>query len=122
MIRPEILENARRELSARASVASWPLHWGHYGLNRAEQDRLAHEDKFREKWPSLVSDVTYAFPPTANAEQASSEATAVWKATHMIPEGAQRVLDLTAGSGIDSWGFEQHGCRLDCVEPDPYLV
>ena len=122
MIRPEILENARRELSARASVASWPLHWGRYGLNRAEQDRLAHEDKFREKWPSLFGDGTYAFPPTANAEQASSEATAVWKATHMIPEGAQRVLDLTAGSGIDSWGFEQHGCRLDCVEPDPYLV
>lgn len=122
VIRPEILETARRELSARASVPLWPLHWGRYGLNRAEQDRLAHEDKFREKWPSLVGDATYAFPPAANAEQASSEATAVWKASHMIPEGAQRILDLTAGSGIDTWGFEQHGCRVDCVEPNPYLV
>lgn len=122
VIRPEILETARRELSARASVALWPLHWGRYGLNRTEQDRLAHEDKFREKWPSLMGNATYAFPPAANAEQASSEATAVWKASHMIPEAAQRILDLTAGSGIDTWGFEQRGCRVDCVEPNPYLV
>lgn len=122
VIRPEILESARRELSARAPAALWPLHWGHYGLNRTERDRLAHEDKFREKWPSLMGDPTYAFPPAENAEQASSEATAVWKASHMIPKAAQRILDLTAGSGIDTWGFEQCGAKVDCVEPNPYLV
>lgn len=121
VIRPEILETARRELSARSPTALWPLHWGRFGLHRAEQDRLFHEVKFSEKWPSLVGDPTYALPPVANAEQASSEATAVWKATH-LSENAQRVLDLTAGSGIDTWGFEQCGAKVDCVEPDPYLV
>jgi len=122
VIRPEILESARRELSARAPVALWPIHWGRYGLSRAEQNRLMHADKFSEKWPSLASDSLYALPPEANAEQASSEATAIWKATHMIPQTAHSVLDLSAGSGIDAWGFEQVGLRVDCVEPDPYLV
>ena len=122
VIRPEILETARRELSIRAQVALWPLHWGRYGLNRAEQDRLAREDKLSEKWPNLMGDPTFAPPPAANAEQASSEATAVWKATHMLPEGTQKVLDLSAGSGIDTWAFEQKKCWVDCIEPDPYLV
>jgi len=122
VIRPEFLETARRELSAHSPNALWPLYWGKFGLNRAEQDRLLHEVKFSDKWPSLTGDPTYALPPIANAEQASSEATAVWKAKHMIPEGAQKLLDLTAGSGIDTWSFEQNGYQVDCVEPDSYLV
>jgi hypothetical protein len=122
VIRPEILEQVRRELTNRVPAALWPLHWKRYALSRSEQDRLVHEDKFRDKWPSLIENSTYAVPPAANAEQASSEATAVWKATHMLSNCSGTLLDLTAGSGIDTWAFERAGFKVNCVEPDPYLV
>lgn len=122
VIRPEHLSAAREALLAKYPKAQWPLHWGAFALTRAEQDRLLHEDKFRDKWPQIHEIPVYAFPPKANAEQASSEATARWKAHHVVPQLTRRLLDLTGGSGIDTWAFEQFGIQVDCVEPDPYLV
>lgn len=122
VIRPNHINAALQELQGRYSKTLWPLHWNQFKLTRAEQDRLVHEEKFREKWPRLFEIPEYAFPPVANAEQASSEATAMWKAKNLLPFGAQKVLDLTGGSGIDTWAFEQKGMHVDCVEPDPYLV
>lgn len=122
VIRPDHLQVALQELQARYTKASWPLHWNQYKLTRAEQDRLVHKEKYRDKWPRLFEIPDYAFPPKANAEQASSEATAVWKAKNLLPIGTRKILDLTGGSGIDTWAFEQLGIHADCVEPDPYLA
>lgn len=122
VIRPEHLSAAREALLAKYPMAQWPLHWGAFALTRAEKDRLLHEDKFRDKWPQIHEIPDYAFPPKANAEQASSEATARWKAHHFVPLLTRRLLDLTGGSGIDTWAFEQREIQVDCVEPDPYLV
>lgn len=60
----------------------------------------------KEKWPSLASCKTYAYPPRLNREQSSSEATARHKSS-IAGELLQRkevlyLADLTGGMGIDS--------------------
>lgn len=122
VFRPDYLDAARSALSAQYPPAQWPLHWQRFELSRSEQDWLRNEIKFRDKWPDLMASKTWAPPPLANAEQASSQATAWWKARHLAPAGTKRVLDLTGGSGIDTWAFEKQGAVVTCCEPDPYLA
>ncbi|MFZ9732939.1 MAG: THUMP-like domain-containing protein [Schleiferiaceae bacterium] len=121
MLRSHYLDAVRAELSATYPLPQWPLHWSKFALTRSEQDFLLHETKFRDKWPTMM-DAGFAPPPSANAEQASSEATATWKAAEFGPCNDGRVLDLTGGSGVDSWAFEARGAQVTCCETDPYLA
>ena len=74
----------------------------------------------REKWPSLLPCDNYLYPPRMNREQASSEVTALYKAT--IAGCTERVADLTGGMGIDSIAFARMGAHVDYIERDQALV
>lgn len=125
MIRHPQLLQARDELRRKGPVSQWPLLWSSYGLLPAEKDWLVHEDAYRAKWPLLMDQPHFAPPPAANAEQASSQATALWRGhwlSRHVPMAVWSALDLSAGSGIDSWGMEAAGARVTSVEPDSYLA
>lgn len=72
----------------------------------------------REKWPGLLECEEFVYPPRINREQASSEATAGYKAT-LSP--ARSVVDLTGGMGIDTLAFARVAEHVDYVERDPML-
>lgn len=68
----------------------------------------------QEKWPSLLECEEFLYPPRLNREQASSEATARYKAT--IAGSTERVADLTGGMGVDSLAFAQVAEHVNYVE------
>lgn len=71
------------------------------------------------KWPGLLRCEGFVYPPRVNREQASSEATAAYKAS--FARGCARVADLTGGMGVDSAAFAAVAGRVDYVERDPSL-
>ncbi|MBR4773836.1 MAG: class I SAM-dependent methyltransferase [Bacteroidales bacterium] len=75
-----------------------------------------------EKWPSLLACEDYLYPPRLNREQASSEATACYKASLIAPHSSlTTVADLTGGMGIDSLALATVAGHVDYVERDPQL-
>lgn len=77
----------------------------------------------REKWPSLLQCEEFLYPPRLNREQASSEATAQYKANLLLasPKAGVNVADLTGGMGIDTLAFAHVATHVDYVERDPQL-
>lgn len=86
----------------------------------------------QEKWPGLLECGEFLYPPRLNREQASSEKTAVHKASLCLSGTAEshsvfRIADLTGGMGIDTfalagWGAErQVQVEVDYVEQDRSL-
>lgn len=77
-----------------------------------------------EKWPSLARQEEYEYPPRLNREQASSEATARYKAS-LVASGSHpvtRMADLTGGMGIDTLALAAISLpQVDYVERDPAL-
>lgn len=59
----------------------------------------------KKKFPSLHQTPKIYYPPSVNLEQASSEATANYKASVV---NGKTIIDLTAGFGIDCLAFAQH--------------
>lgn len=55
------------------------------------------------------------FGDALSVEQASSEATALFKAGLFI---GRRMADLTGGLGMDAWAFSHRFAQVDYVEPD----
>ena len=72
----------------------------------------------REKWPGLLECEGFLYPPRLNREQASSEATALHKASLISP---LTVADLTGGMGVDTLAFARVAEHVDYVERDPQL-
>ena len=73
-----------------------------------------------DKWPSLLDNSAYLFPPHLNCEQSSSDATARYRAEQLIPVGA-RVADLTGGMGIDTLWMARRAAAVTYVERDGNL-
>ena len=73
----------------------------------------------QEKWPSLLECEEFLYPPRLNREQASSEATARYKATIVGSTG--RVADLTGGMGVDTLALAAVAEHVDYVERDGEL-
>ena len=75
------------------------------------------------KWPSLLQHEGFEYPPRLNREQASSEATARYKASLLstLHSPLSTLADLTGGMGIDSLAFAAAGFSVDYVERDPQL-
>ena len=71
------------------------------------------------KWPSLLQCSDFVYPPRLNREQASSEASARYKAT--LAGAVERVADLTGGMGIDCMALAAVASEVDYVERDPML-
>ncbi|MBP5341353.1 MAG: RsmD family RNA methyltransferase [Bacteroidales bacterium] len=86
--------------------------------NQIESLRMA-----KEKWQSLAACEEYEYPPRLNREQASSEATALYKASLAVSGQwtVDRVADLTGGMGIDTLALAKVAEYVDYVERDPAL-
>lgn len=70
------------------------------------------------KFPTLYSTENIYFPPSINLEQASSEATAMYKST--LIKG-KNLIDLTAGFGIDTMAFAKSFEKVYHIEQNPEL-
>lgn len=73
----------------------------------------------KSKFPFLHNAEGIYFPPSINLEQASSWATSQYKSE--IVEG-KSIIDLTAGMGIDAFGFAQIFHEVTALERNPELV
>ncbi|QJW92336.1 SAM-dependent methyltransferase [Spirosoma taeanense] len=81
--------------------------------------QIGARQKAREKLPTWYASDEVVFPPALSFEQASSERTAMYKAS--LVQGA-RLVDLTGGMGVDSWAFAQYVKRVEYVEQQPELA
>lgn len=70
------------------------------------------------KFPSLYQTPNIYYPPSVNLEQASSEATAHYKASLI---SGKRMIDLTAGFGIDSFAFAKNFQEVTHIEQNESL-
>src|SRR3954471_13098059 len=87
---------------------------------RALVAQLAARQKARAKLPTWAADLHLLFPAGLSVEQASSEATARFKAS--LVAGAATLADLTGGFGVDAFHFARSVGRVPYVEQNPELV
>ncbi|MCA6078552.1 class I SAM-dependent methyltransferase [Fulvivirga sedimenti] len=80
--------------------------------------QIRSRQKARTKLPEWASHDCIVFPPAENLEQASSEQTARFKSTLIRGD---RFVDLTGGSGIDSFYISQNFRSSIYVEEQPEL-
>lgn len=66
------------------------------------------------KLPSFLSNRLAIFPDVVASEQASHEAVANFHS--ILAKGYERILDMTAGLGIDSLAFAKNGCNVISCE------
>jgi 16S rRNA G966 N2-methylase RsmD len=81
--------------------------------------QIQARQKAAAKLPRWVSDPEIVFPPSLSVEQASSEATARFKAS-LVQGGL--LVDLTGGFGVDTFFFSERFDRVFYVERHPPLV
>jgi len=72
----------------------------------------------KHKFPTLYAAENIYFPPSVNLEQASSEATAIYKANLI---NGKTLIDLTAGFGIDTMAFAKSFDKVYHIEQNPEL-
>ncbi len=82
--------------------------------------QLAARQKARGKLPTWAADLALLFPPGLSVEQASSEATARFKAG--LVAGAASLADLTGGFGVDAVHFARTVERVTYVEQNADLA
>lgn len=82
-------------------------------------DQIKSRQKAQKKIPLWTDIKDVIFPPPDIIEQASSSATATYKAG--LFEG-KTMCDLTGGAGVDSHAFTGHFEQVTTVECNPYLA
>lgn len=73
----------------------------------------------KQKFPFFLENANVVYPPSLNLEQASSWPTALYKSKILK---AKTLIDLTAGMGIDAYGFAQEFEEVTALERNPELV
>jgi len=81
--------------------------------------QIEGRQKAKKKLDYLLNKEDIYFPPKLNLEQTSSEQTASYKASLILP-GA--LADLTGGFGIDSYYFAKKATTVDYFEIDETLA
>ncbi len=76
--------------------------------------------KARTKLPELSANDDFVFPPHLNLEQASSEATALFKASRYA--AGKQVIDITGGLGIDTIFMARVAKNVTYIEQDAELL
>jgi hypothetical protein len=76
-------------------------------------DQIKARQKATTKIPAWHAHPDVIFPSSDTVEQASSAATALYKASLVHTE---QFVDLTAGAGVDSWAFMQNVQSGTCIE------
>jgi hypothetical protein len=80
-------------------------------------DQIAARQKARAKMPDWLEETDIVLPATDVIEQASSPATARYKAGLTKPRG-RAFADITAGAGVDTAALAPHFQHGICVEAD----
>lgn len=80
--------------------------------------QIESRQQIQKKLPKWYANPKLLFPKKSNLEQASSEFTAEFKAN--LVQG-KSVLDLTGGSGVDTFAFSKVFEQVDYVEPNVEL-
>ncbi len=80
--------------------------------------QIAARQKNREKFPTLSQNLHFLFPANISVEQSSSEITARFKSSIL---SGKKLLDFTAGFGIDSLFFTQSFKKVVAIEPQQEL-
>ena len=81
-------------------------------------EQVDTRQRLKSKLPHWIEAKKTYFPPRQNAEQCSSEATALYKA-HLV--GGKQAIDLTGGFGVDVWAFSQRFDHVDYCEMNAQL-
>ena len=83
-------------------------------------DQIEARQLYRKRFPRLCADTLTVFPPKLNLEQSSSEATADAKAEFMLGETGRvhRIIDLSAGFGVDALAMSSISDKIVLTEPD----
>ena len=81
--------------------------------------QIQARQKAISKLPLWVADPQIVFPPNLSVEQASSEATACYKASLV---SGQSLVDLTGGLGVDTFFFSRRFTHVTYVERNPLLT
>ncbi len=80
--------------------------------------QIASRKKVEKKIPEWTENTFLIFPPKENLEQASSEQTALYKASLIV---GKSFVDLTGGTGIDCYYMSQRFDTRVFVEPNANL-
>ena len=81
-------------------------------------EQIFRKQKHAKKLPQCAENPQFYWPPTLNLEQCSSEKTARFKASLI---NGHRLIDLSAGLGIDSLYLSEHVETANLIEPDAEL-
>lgn len=86
-------------------------------------DQIEARQRYRRRFPTWCADPLTIFPPKINLEQSSSEATAAEKAEFMVGQTGKvkRIIDLSAGFGVDALSMASIAEHMTLVEPDATL-
>lgn len=76
------------------------------------QTALAHASKLGPRWTQLVLTDTLA-------QQATAWTVARYRALQALERGVRRVIDASAGAGMDSLAFADAGISVTSIERDP---
>lgn len=101
------------------SISDLLFKYGNNPLKKAWSLQLESRRRAAQKLPTWAATQRVIFPPKLNVEQASSEFTAKYKAQIVAFNSS---LDLTGGTGIDSWQFALKSKKHVFVEPVADLV
>lgn len=88
-------------------------------ISHARAIQLEAKRRAHKKLPEWYSNPEIVFPPKTYLEQASSQETAAYKANLV---DFKTSIDLTGGTGIDSWQFALKSQNHVFVEPNADLV
>ncbi|MEZ0607336.1 SAM-dependent methyltransferase [Fibrella sp. WM1] len=81
--------------------------------------QIQARQKARSKLPNWYANPALLFPPPLSVEQASSEATAAYKASLV---GGSTLLDLTGGMGVDAAAFAAQMAHVTYLEQQPAVA
>ena len=86
-------------------------------------DQIDARQRYRRRFPRLCTDLLTIFPGRLHLEQSSSEVTAALKADWMNQQtgNVKRIIDLTAGFGVDAFAMSKMTEKIILVEPDDNL-
>ncbi len=73
----------------------------------------------KQKFPTFYKNSGILYPPAVSLEQASSEVTALYKASLLK---ADTIIDLSGGMGIDTYFFSLQAREMIYVEPQQELL
>ena len=80
--------------------------------------QIAARQKAKQKLPEWYATEGIVFPPAISMEQCSSELTAMFKARLF---SGKALVDLTGGTGIDSYYFSKHFKNVYFIEQQEHL-